>query len=147
MEHVAEYLNFSEELKHGVEQNLFQEVCPLSKKDKEFILLLIHHHPNILLEILTIKYDFQPFSHTVVPFLVNKIADQVIQIAIDHPSVNTWNVIQFISYSSAVSFSEFIEMKELDFMKLSLDVSFQLLGKNISPCASRTPYHCFCCCW
>ena len=131
MEQVTEFLGFSDELKLGIENNLFHEICPLSSHEKSFVLFLIHRHPNILLEILTIKHDFHPFTHTVIPFLVNKIAEQILAIPIP-PSVNILNIIKFISYCSAVSFSEFIEIKELDFMKVSLDVSFQLLAKNIT---------------
>lgn len=134
MQHVAEYLNFSEELKDAVENEVFREICPLSSQDKEFIYRIIHHHPNIVLEILNIKNDFQPFSHTVVPFLVNKVTTQIQNMMEVHKtsSLNILNIIQFICYTSVISFTEDIGTKELQLMKITLDVSFQLLSKNLT---------------
>ena len=146
MEQVTEYLNFTEEIKYGMDTHLFHHEVPLSPDDEIFIRYLMNHHPNTFLEILEIKQDFQPFRHYVIPFLVNKIAEQILalsQIYPDRHSIDIIHIIRFLCYSTVVSFSEHVDIRELDTMKLSLIVSFQLLEKQIP---DSFPSSC-CCPW
>lgn len=143
MEHVVEYLNFSEELKLAIENDIFNEFCILSLQDKQFIFDLINHHPNIILEILTMKIGFHSSS---IPFLVDKVSTQIINLTnILNPitNINIFNIIQFICYSSVISFTETTLTKDFEIMKMTLDVSFQLLFKNLTPVQPRKWFCCF----
>lgn len=137
MQHVVDLTNFSQEIIYGIDHNLFSEECSLTETDKKFIRYLVGFHAYILLEILELKQDFQPFCHEVIPFLVNKIADKILYVIKGqndlgfYSSVNTMRIIQFICYSAVVSFSENADITDLDVMKLTLEVSFQLLQKTV----------------
>lgn len=135
MEVVNEYNEFVSTVKLDLESNLFGDTVDLSLADKRFIRKLMVEKPNVFFDILHIKTEFPVFHYIIIPFLVNKVADMIIKIVEGDKlyHLDTFKIISFLSYSSIISFFDNIEPNQLDLFKLSIEVSTQLLKKNVKP--------------
>ena len=66
------YLDLIDGINIALDNNLFNDVANLKPIDKMFIKKLILFHNNVILHILNIKTEFNPFIHAVIPFAVHR---------------------------------------------------------------------------
>ena len=88
-------------------------------------------HPSVFLDLLHIKNEFAPFKNFVIPYLVNKLSDNINAITENWYHLNALEIIKFIAYSTVISFYRNVEAEELPWIDLSLKTSFRLLEKKI----------------
>lgn len=149
MDWEKEFIGLLDEIECGMKIPLFQDSNPLSENDKYFIQYILRYQPQFLLDILEMKQDFKPFQPVVVPLLVNKITESILELIDNYPHnllhpLQAFSIIRFLCFSSVVSFSENIDVEDLANMKMTLEVSLKLLNTSIP---SQNRRRCFtdCC--